>query len=107
MIFAIPANASTAARALLIDAAVQHGFERRLQFNLLRAENLVLRQSSFRLLPNGNVGEIDGHFLQEGMHELSAGRYVSRHSFGEDDSKVGHTELSVGSPQPHRCGLRQ
>ena len=76
VIFAIPANASTAARALLIDAAVQHGFERRLQFNLLRAENLVLRQSSFRLLPNGNVGEIDGHFLQEGMHELSAGRYV-------------------------------
>ena len=76
IIVAVPTNLCTAVRALLIDTAVRHGLGRRLKYDLMWMQALLLRQGNFRLLPNGPVREIDGKLIHDMLHELSGGRYV-------------------------------
>lgn len=99
LIVTIPANISTAVRAHLIDVATAFSIQKRLQANLFRAKAKLLRDSSFRYIPTGQVSEADGLMYCERTFEISKGRYL--HVIFSVDGFEGWPQRVFGSVTPH------
>jgi hypothetical protein len=95
LIVGAPANVSTAVRAVLINTALEYGFQRAFHLNLLKAQRGLLVQSNFHPIPSGLARICDDHLYCETTTELSAGRFV--HVILSVDGFKGWPDQAFGS----------